>query len=529
MSAQANGNGNGDGRLPANGRPPQQTVSGSEPLDRALLAISAVVVLGAIMSILDTTIVNIAINHLSSDFDAPLPTIQWVSTGYLLALATVIPLTGWAADRFGTKRLYMTSLVLFLAGSALSGMAWSANSLIAFRVLQGLGGGMIMPAGMTILTQAAGPQRVGRVMSVVGAPMLIGPILGPVLGGWLVDDVSWRWIFYVNIPIGAVALAMAYRILKPDKPQPRHRLDVAGLLMLSPGLALLVYGLAETGSHGGLTGAKEILPTIAGVLLIAAFVRHALRTTDPLIDVRLFSRKTPAVAGITMSLFAAAFFGAMLLLPLYYQVARGQSALDAGLLMIPQGVGAALMMPVGGRIVDRTGAVRVVLPGLLCVLLGFGVFTQVGADTSYWLLGGASFVAGLGIGLAMMPTMASAYQTLAHSEVSRATTAFNIVQRSFGALGVALISVILANQLADRLPGAANAGQGLQAAQSIPPAARAQMAPLVADAFGHTYIWAFVLILIAVIPASFLPRRKPAMPQPVEQRADEAVAVAIEV
>ncbi|HZV75694.1 MAG TPA: DHA2 family efflux MFS transporter permease subunit [Conexibacter sp.] len=521
------GNANGNGRPPAIEGAPASTVSGSAPLDRAMLAISAVVVLGTIMSILDTTIVNIAINHLSVDFNAPLPTIQWVSTGYLLALATVIPLTGWAADRFGTKRLYMTSLVLFLAGSALSGMAWSAHSLIAFRVLQGLGGGMIMPAGMTILTQAAGPQRVGRVMSVVGAPMLLGPILGPVLGGWLVDDVSWRWIFYVNIPIGAVALVMAYRILKPDKPQPRHRLDVLGLALLSPGLALLVYGLAETGSHGGFSGPRAILPTVAGVLLIAGFVRHALRTEDPLIDVRLFSRRVPAVSGITMSLFAGAFFGAMLLLPLYYQVARGESALDAGLLMIPQGVGAALMMPVGGRIVDRTGAARVVLPGLICVLLGFGIFTQVGADTSYVLLGFASFVTGLGIGLAMMPTMAAAYQTLGRAEVSRATTAFNIVQRGFGALGVALMSVILANQLADRLPGAGNAGKGLQAAQSIPPQARAHLAPLVADAFGHTYVWAFALILVAVIPASFLPRDKPAAPQPVPARAEEAVAVEV--
>ncbi len=519
-----------------NGRPPAgdetgatPTVSGSERLDRALLAISAVVVLGAIMSILDTTIVNIAINHLSADFHSPLPTIQWVSTGYLLALATVIPLTGWAADRFGTKRLYMTSLVLFLAGSALSGMAWSAHSLIAFRVLQGLGGGMIMPAGMTILTQAAGPQRIGRVMSVIGAPMLIGPILGPVLGGWLVDDVSWRWIFYVNIPIGVVALAMAFRILKPDQPRPHHTLDVLGLLLLSPGLAALVYGLAETGSHGGFSGAKAVLPTLGGIALIVAFVRHALRVEAPLIDVRLFRRRVPAVSGMTMAMFAMAFFGAMLLLPLYYQVARGESALTAGLLMIPQGVAAAMAMPVGGRIVDRTGAARVVLPGLVCILVGFGVFTQVGADTSYVLLGAASFVNGLGIGLAMMPTMAAAYQTLQHAEVSRATTAFNIVQRGFGALGVALTSVVLANQLAARLPGADGAGHGLEAAQSIPPGARAQLAPAVADAFGHTYRWAFALILLAAIPALFLPRSKPAAAQLPEERLEEEIAVAVEV
>ena len=190
--------------------------------DKALISVAIVVVLGTFMSILDTTIVNVAINTLSKDFNTDLATIQWVSTGYMLALATVIPLTGWAADRFGTKRLYIISISLFLVGSALSGAAWSAGSLIAFRILQGLGGGMIMPAGMTILSKAAGPQRMGRVMGIVGVPMLMGPIIGPILGGWLVDDVSWRWIFYVNIPVGAVALIAATRLLPRDKP-PRDR------------------------------------------------------------------------------------------------------------------------------------------------------------------------------------------------------------------------------------------------------------------------------------------------------------------
>src|SRR4051795_8336536 len=182
-------------------------------LDRRILTIASVVVLGAIMSILDTTVVNVAINTLARDFDTDLPTIQWIVTGYTLALATVIPVTGWAADRFGTKRLYLLSITLFLAGSLLSGAAWSAESLIAFRILQGLGGGMLMPLGMTILTRAAGPGRVGRVMSIIGVPMLLGPILGPILGGWLVDDVSWRWIFYINIPIGVLALLLAGRVL----------------------------------------------------------------------------------------------------------------------------------------------------------------------------------------------------------------------------------------------------------------------------------------------------------------------------
>src|SRR5437868_2127664 len=190
-----------------------------------------VVVVGAIMAILDVTVVNVAINDLAREFETPLSTIQWVATGYTLALATVIPLTGWASARFGTKRLYMISIGLFVGGSMLAGFAWSAESLIAFRVLQGLGGGMIMPAGMTILTQAAGPRRVGQVMSVVGIPMLLGPILGPILGGYLVDEVSWRWIFFINLPIGILALFMAGTILQRDTPTPTQRLDVIGLVL----------------------------------------------------------------------------------------------------------------------------------------------------------------------------------------------------------------------------------------------------------------------------------------------------------
>src|SRR3954462_2049329 len=206
----------------------------SPRLDRRLLAISSVVVLGAIMSILDTTVVNVAINTLARDFNTELSTIQWIVTGYTLALATVIPVTGWAADRFGTKRLYMISIGLFIAGSALSGAAWSAESLIFFRVLQGLGGGMLMPAGMTILTRAAGPQRVGRVMAIIGVPMMLGPILGPILGGWLVDDFSWRWVFFLTLPIGIAAFFASTRILPKDSPQSAERFDAVGLALLSP-------------------------------------------------------------------------------------------------------------------------------------------------------------------------------------------------------------------------------------------------------------------------------------------------------
>src|SRR6478752_4118891 len=187
-----------------------------EGLDRETLIVAGVVMLGAVMSILDTTVVNVAIDHLAVAFHSSLTTIQWVITGYTLALAAVIPITGWAADRFGTKRIYLYSLGLFMLGSALCAVAWSADSLIAFRVLQGIGGGMIMPSVMTIMTKKAGPHRMGRVMGILGVPMLIAPIIGPILGGWLVDDVSWRWIFLINIPIGVVAIIAAWIKLEPD-------------------------------------------------------------------------------------------------------------------------------------------------------------------------------------------------------------------------------------------------------------------------------------------------------------------------
>src|SRR4051812_27323949 len=283
----------------------------SQELDRKLLAVAGVVVLGAVMSILDTTVVNVAINTLSRDFDTPLATIQWVATGYTLALATVIPLTGWGADRFGTKRLYVTSIVLFVAGSVLSGFAWSAQSLIAFRVLQGFGGGMLMPAGMTILTRAAGPQRLGRVMSVIGIPMLLGPILGPILGGWLVDSFSWRWIFFINLPIGAAALFFSLRILPKDVPGASERLDRLGLLLLSPGLALLIFGLARSSETGGFGDWSVLVPLALGAVALVLFVLHSLRDKAPLIDLGLFRDRVFAAASATVFLGIIAVFGGL--------------------------------------------------------------------------------------------------------------------------------------------------------------------------------------------------------------------------
>jgi EmrB/QacA subfamily drug resistance transporter len=482
--------------------------STDQGLDHALMMVAWVVVLGAIMSILDVTVVNVAINTLAREFHTTLPTIQWVSTGYTLALATVIPLTGWAADRFGTKRLYMTSITLFVGGSMLSGLAWSAGSLIAFRILQGFGGGMLMPLGMTILTRAAGPQRVGRVMAVIGVPMLLGPIFGPILGGWLVDAASWRWIFFINVPIAAGALVLSMRVLPRDVPQPAHQLDWLGLSLLSPGLAALIYGLAQSGSSGGFGEAKVLLPMFAGAIALAFFVRHALRTPNALIDLRLFTNRTFAVSSLTLTLVIISVFGGMLLLPLYLQAVRGESAMSTGLLLAPQGFGAMLAMPVAGRLTDRTGVGRIVPVGLILVAISFLGLTQLEGDTSYWTFGVLLFVMGLGMGATMMPTFSGAMQTLRRAAIARASTTLNINQQVSASIGTAVLSVLLANALADRLGN--RGGGGIGAAAAVPPEVRAKIAGPMAEAFASTFWWALVLVVIAfVVSTPLLPKHKP--------------------
>ena len=478
-----------------------QKARSDDRLDRAVLTVAVVVVIGAIMSILDTTIVNVALETLSRDLHSPLNEVQWVATGYLLALATVIPLTGWASERFGPKRVWMTSVFLFVVGSALCGAAWSATSLIVFRVLQGFGGGMVMPVGMIILAQTAGPHRVGRVMSVVGVPMLLGPVLGPVLGGLIVSNLSWRWIFYVNLPIGAVGLALASRLLPSARSRDAGPLDWRGVALLSPGLALIVYGLSEVASHGGASSATTIGPIAGGAAFVAAFAWRSLRVPRPLIDVQLFKRREFSAAAATTFTVGAALFGALLLLPLYYQTARGESALAAGLLMAPQGLGAAFAMPFAGRLTDRVGGGRVALVGLTVMAIGTIPFTGLTAHTPYALLAGSLFVRGIGLGSSMMPAMAGAYAALDTAAVPRATSALNVIQRVGGSIGTALLAVVLQRSL----PAAVgSAGGAIGAVGAISPTARAHAAPAIAHAFGTAFWWAMGLTLVALVPAAML-------------------------
>ena len=470
--------------------------SGQDKLDKGVLVVAGVVVLGAIMSILDITVVSVALETFQNEFSATSAQVAWTMTGYTLALASVIPLTGWAADRFGTKRLYLLAIILFTAGSVLCSLASSLEQLVAFRVLQGLGGGMLMPLGMTILTRAAGPDRVGRVMAVLGIPMLLGPIFGPIVGGWLIDAASWHWIFLINLPIGVIALVYATIVLPKDTVEPSETFDWVGMLLLSPGLAAFLYGVSTIPEAGTVWDAEVLVPAVIGLLLITAFVPWALnsRNIHPLVELRLFVNRNMSVAVIAMSLFAIAFFGASLLFPLYFQQVRGESALDAGLLLAPQGIGAMITMPIAGILADKIGPGKIVMTGIATITVGMAMFTQLTEDTSYTFIIGALFVMGLGMGATMMPIMASALATLTDHNIARGSTLMNIVQQVAASIGTALFSVLLTN--------------GLKDVDVTAPTALAEMS----DAYAAVFVVATILVAACLIPAFMLPRTKAAAP-----------------
>jgi EmrB/QacA subfamily drug resistance transporter len=490
------------------------TTGPGEGLSREILVLAGVVILGTIMTVLDLTVVNVAIPTLAAGLGASIAAIQWVMTGYMLAFATVIPLTGWAAERFGARRTWIFALLLFLLGSVLAGAAWSIGSLIAFRVLQGLGAGMILPIGQTILAQAAGPQRMGRVMSVIGVPMLLAPVFGPLLGGAIIGTASWRWIFFINLPVGLAAVVAALRLLPAGSGAGSGagagvrgglRLDVRGLLLLSPGIAVFLYGMSEAGGNGGFGSPRTSVAVLAGLALIALFFWHAAaRGGQALIDVSLLRRRGFGAAAAVNLLLMVALFGSLILIPLYYQQVRHEGAIAIGLLLAPQGLGAALALPLAGRLTDKFGARGVASAGMMLAALGMLAYTQVGTGTSYLYLSGALLVIGAGVGATVVPSMAAAFQSLARAETPRATSALNVIQRLGGAIGTALFAIVLSRQAggAAGVHGAGGAGT-------------AGGAGALAGAFGTTFWVATGLIALAVVPALLLPRPR---------RADEANA-----
>jgi EmrB/QacA subfamily drug resistance transporter len=322
-------------------------------------------------------------------------------------------------------------------------------------------------------------------MSVVGLAMILAPIFGPTIGGLLIDHLDWRWIFYVNVPVGIIGVAMGARLLpKVEAGVERTRLDRIGLALLATGVPLLVYGLAEIGQRGTLATAQAYAPLAIGAALIALFIVHALRADEPLLNVRLFRDANFSSAAVTTFILGASLFGAMLIMPLYFQLVRGEDAVATGLLLIPQGIGAAIAMGISGRLTDKVGGGRVALAGLGVTLLTTIPFVALTATTSYFDIGAAMIGRGFGIGLTMMPAMTAAYARLRPQDIAHATPQLNVLQRVGGSIGTALLTVVLQHGLTTGAHSAAGA----------------------ADAFGHTYLWVLALTAVAVIPALVLAR-----------------------
>lgn len=421
-------------------------------VDPAAKKVAWSLIAGLIAPILDTTIVTIALEQLANDLGTSVAVIQWVSTGYLLALAVAVPVAGWAAIRFGARAAWTTGIVIFLLGSILCACAWDAPSLIAFRVLQGLGAGLILPLMTSILVTASRGVGVGQLIAMVSMPTALGPILGPVLGGVILHWADWRWLFLVNVPLSVIAL-IAARAIPSERADATAPLDWVGLALIVPGLALLLYGLSN--AHNGIGRVEVVVPVVLGAMAMAAFIIRGSRSEPAphgdgrprpmrrLIDVRVLARRAVAASSVGLFFFGVASYGVMLLLPLFFQQIRGDSVLAAALTLIPQGVGALLTRSLAGRLTDRIGGRWVAVVGFGLVACATWPFAVANAHTDVAWLMAVLFVRGLGLGLLLSPVMAAAFYGLPGGLRNDASMATRIIQQIGGSFGTAVLAVVL--------------------------------------------------------------------------------------
>jgi len=470
---------------------------------RYIFTAAGVVALGSAASILSSTVVNVAVPDLQATFHAGLTDVQWILTAYLLGLSAVIPISGYVSDRFGTKRVYLLTLVAFTIASGLCGLAWNLQSEIAFRVVQGLAGGMVMPVGMTIIMRMAAPEERGRLMSILGVPLMLAPALGPTVGGWLIQVFDWRWVFWVNLPAGILALLLGYFVLEAGRmPWVERKVDVVGLFLATPGVALVIYGLTQASVHSW-SSSQALLPLGGGLLLTAAFVSWELRQEHPLLDMRVFRDAGFSASMVVGVIMAGALFGAVFLIPVFMQEVQGKDTLQAGLLLAPQGLAAAAAMTISGTLSDRFGARQVVFAGILALVLSTLLLVGVtpATDNTTWIL--VTSARGLGMGFAMMPNFAAAYVTLPSAAIARATAVSNTLQRVASSFGIALLATIVEGRIKAHLPVHPAAVAGAHLSQSaIAAAARAAAAKGFDDTF-----WVAAGIAGLALPASLLLRR----------------------
>jgi len=465
--------------------PPSQLLGRTVPY-KHVVAVAFVV--GLFMDILDTTIVNVALPTLRVDFGADVNTIEWVVTGYLLSLAMWIPVSGWLGNRYGTKRIFVFALAMFTFASALCGLAWNIQSLIAFRVLQGVGGGMLTPVGTAMLFRAYPPAERPRASSLLAMVTVLAPAVGPLIGGALVENASWRWIFYVNLPIGALGVWFSLRYLRNHTTPGTGRFDTPGFLLSGAGLALLLFGLAE----GPVRGWIDPIVLACLVFAIAGFVGLIVvegRSPAPMLDLQLFRERSFRTPNIVTFLSFGSLIGLFFLLPQFLQGPAGYSPFQSGLVTAPQALGVILSARLTGLVLyPRIGPRRLAMAGMAWTGLMTALFYFVQIDTDPWLIRGLMMARGLGMGMTFIPLQAAAFAQIGPERSGNASALYSAQRQAGAAVGVAALATLLIERR-DALVGALTG-----------PAA---IGPLV-DAYHQAMLGAAAMAIVGVVAAAFI-------------------------
>ncbi|MCC3761519.1 DHA2 family efflux MFS transporter permease subunit [Glycomyces sp. TRM65418] len=422
--------------------------TGNDRLDAALLRLVGVILLGGVLGLLSSTMVTVGLDLLAAEFDASLATIGWASTGFLLAVTIAIPFTTWAVDRYGGRRMWLIGLALFAAASLAAGFAWDAGSLVAFRILQGFGAGILDPLVLILLARAAGPARAGRVMGLMGVVLSLGPVVGPIFGGAVLERLDWPWMFHLSVLIAAVVFALSSKVLPADPPreaeQSQPRLDVIGMALIGPGVAALILAASQSAEHSAFTVWQTLLPLAAGAVLLAVYAFRALQPgSHPLIDLRMFANPGFSASVTIMGLTGVVMYASLIALPLYYQQAHGSTVLAAGLLVAPFGLGGTVSMPLAGWISDRIGSRSLARAGAIVLLACAIGLTRLDTDTPLVWPVAATLTMGLASGFVSAPTMGSLYRTLPASRVAQGSSVLYMLNQLGGSIGIAVVALIL--------------------------------------------------------------------------------------
>ena len=409
-------------------------------------AVAIVYVAAMFVNILDTTVVNVVLPTLSREFEATTASIDWVVTGYLLSLAVWIPASGWVGDRVGTKRTFLFAMVVFTVASVLCGLATSLPELVAFRILQGVGGGMLTPVGFAMLMRAFPPAERANASKVLIIPTAIAPASGPVIGGLLTDWLSWRWVFFINLPICVVAFAFGLIFIEEHREPRAGRFDVPGFALSGASLALILYAVSQGPPRGW--GSPLVVGTLAlGATAFAALVAVELSRREPMLQFRLLRDRLLRSIMMTSTFATGAFLGLLFVMPLFLQEVRGVSALESGLTTFPEALGVILFSQVSGRLYPTVGPRRLMVSGLV-VLAGLLVLlTRIELDTSLWLVRGMMFAMGGAMSFVFIPLQASAFARIAPADTGRASAIYNAQRQVASAFGVAMLATILAATL----------------------------------------------------------------------------------